>query len=80
MVGEEDGQIRGVLIYHNKFPLFDIKGLYAKNQVSKFIAAFEAIIKEKKYTHIRAISTHNEEAYTKVTGLEKMWSVFGREL
>ncbi len=80
LVGEEDGEICGVLIYNNKFPVFDIKGLHAKNQVSKFISAFEKLLREKKYTHIRAVSVLSEKAYTKVTGLKKLWSVYGKEL
>jgi len=54
--------------------------VWAKNKLSTFLEPFLKLLKESGYKTIRASSKHPEEAYQRLTGMKKLWSVYEREL
>jgi len=79
-VGELDGKDVGIAIGYTKGTMAYIVGLWCKNNLSKFLDSFIQLLKDNGYKTIRASSDHPEKAYARLMGMEKLWSIYEREL
>ena len=57
-----------------------IVGVWAKNSLKPFLSSFWAILKDQGYTTARSSSMFDIEAYQKLLGMKKLWTVYEREL
>ena len=74
------GQPIGIAVYYIKDDMAFIVGLWAKNQVVRFKELFLDYLKKNNIKVIRSVSKLPSESYSKLMGMEKLWSVYERVL
>ena len=80
LIGLIDDRPAGLVIGQTRNKTAFIIALWCKNNVKTFRDAFFSLLKAKGFNQIIAHSNHHEDAYQKVLGLKKLWSIYGRSL
>ncbi len=57
-----------------------VVGVYAKNNVKFNMEEYIELLKSVGYTKIRAVSTKPELAYSRLLKMNKLWTVFERDI
>ena len=70
----------GMVIGYTKGTMAYIVGVWAKNNLSKFLGSFLKLLKDSGYKTMRACSDHPEKAYERLMGMKKLWTVYERTL
>ena len=75
-----DGRVVGIVIYKPINAFIFIAGVYAKNYTRLFRDDVYAFFKKQGYPEVRAYTTHNDESFAKITKMQKVCSLFRKEI
>jgi len=70
----------GIVIYWTKGDFCFVVGLWCKNNLSGFQNQFWDMMKNQGIKTVRSSTTRPEEAYGRLMGMKKLWTVYERKL
>lgn len=74
-VGEKD-TVAGMAIYRPYGDMVFVVGAWAKNNLKEFMPEFLVKMKSLGFKTLRTSANFNETAYSRLTGLKKLWTVY----
>ena len=75
-----NGRVVGIVIYKPINSFIFIVGVYVKKHMNLFVEDAYAFFKKNGYSEVRAYTTHNEESFAKITKMQKVCSLFRKEI